>query len=398
MAQKINLKPKVKNLNFLRQVVFFVLLFFIFIRPAGTILNNWNSLTARNYEKQYEQLKKAYYSSQFVQKKNPHIIPDETFRAFAGGAFLKGLNPILITHDHPPLGNYLIAFSILIFDNARTLMIPIMASSALGIYLISKLAIKNSLFALIPMGIFVNEPLFLNKFNFAPLVEPIQFPFILFSFYFFLRALGDEKYKKWFILTSIFLGVVISTRFFVTGGVIVFCMILYLLYKERRMGKKLLFFIFTLPLSLIVLVLSYTRTLMDGYTVIDVFRIQKYILAYHKSKFILPFSFWDLLLFNRWHTWWGNWSISSDSQWQITWPISVFLTFVYAVYGIIKKISFNDTEKFLFVWLIVYTATLSTGFSSTNYFFPIIPFFYILVASFSYKLLQGFLKKVILKL
>lgn len=312
-------------------------------------------------------------------------MPDEIFRSFAGGAFLKGLNPIMITHDHPPLGNYMIAASILIFDNPRTLMIPILVLIILGVYLLSKQAIKNSLLALIPLGIFINESLFTNKMVYAPLIEPIQLPFILFAFYFFIRALQEEKYIRWFVLTSFFLGIVISTRFFVTGGVMVFCMVLYLLYENRGIDKKLIYFILTLPLSLVVLVLSYTRTMMDGYSVIQVFKIQKYILAYHKSKFILPFSFWDLILFNRWHTWWGDWGISSDHQWLISWPISVVLTFAYFILGLFKKVSLNRAEKIFILWLGTYTLTLSTGFSSTNYFLPIIPFFYILAVSFIYK-------------
>jgi dolichyl-phosphate-mannose--protein O-mannosyl transferase len=102
-----------------------------------------------------------------------------------------------------------------------------MALSALGVFLLAKKATKNSIIALIPLGIFINESLFLNKFSYAPLVEPIQLPFILFSFYSFIRALEDKKYKKWFVLTSILLGIVISTRFFVTGGVMLFCMLFW---------------------------------------------------------------------------------------------------------------------------------------------------------------------------
>jgi len=321
-------------------------------------------------------------------------MPDEVFRSFAGGAFLKGLNPILITHDHPPLGNYMIAASILYFDNPRTLMIPILAMIILGVYLLSRLAVGNSLLALVPLGVFINEPLFTNKIIYAPLVEPLQLPFLLFAFYFFIRAVKDKKYIKWFILTSIFLGIVISTRFFVTGGIMVFCMISYLIYDRRGVDKKLIYFILTLPLLLVVLILSYTRTMMDGYSVIQIFGIQKYILAYHKSKFILPFSFWDLLLFNRWHTWWGDWKISSDPQWLVLWPISVVLTGVYFLFSLIRKITFNETEKIMILWLGVYTLTLSTGFSSTNYFLPIIPFFYILATSFLYKSYMFLLKRM----
>lgn len=402
MAHKkntINKKHKILSLGFLKaekvqKFIFVIAFLLILVKPVQIAVENRISLLSPGFEKEYEQYKKKYYSSQFVQKKNPVIMPDEVFRSFAGGAFLKGLNPILITHDHPPLGNYMIAASILFFDNPRTLMIPILAMIILGVYLLSRLAVGNSLLALVPLGVFINEPLFTNKIIYAPLVEPLQLPFLLFAFYFFIRAVKDKKYIKWFILTSIFLGIVISTRFFVTGGIMVFCMISYLIYDRRGVDKKLIYFILTLPLLLVVLILSYTRTMMDGYSVIQIFGIQKYILAYHKSKFILPFSFWDLLLFNRWHTWWGDWKISSDPQWLVLWPISVVLTGVYFLFSLIRKITFNETEKIMILWLGVYTLTLSTGFSSTNYFLPIIPFFYILATSFLYKSYMFLLKRM----
>lgn len=384
---------KIKFFISRRQKLIFTLAFLvILIKPVGVVINNYDYFFSRGFESQYENYKKLYYSSQFVQKKNPVIITDETFRSFAGGAFLKGLNPIVITHDHPPLGNYIIALSILLFDNPRTIMIPLLALTILGMFLVAKQANGSFLISLIPLGIFVNEPIFLNKLKYAPLIEPIQFPFILFSFYFFIKAINDRKYIGWFAITSLFIGGVISTRFFITGAIIIFCMGLFLLI-DTGLNKKLFLFILTLPIALVVLIASYTKTIMDGYSVFQIFGIQKYILTYHKSKFILPFSFWDLLLFNRWHTWWGNNAIIKDPQWTLFWPFSVILTFIYGVYFLIKKLNLNKAEKFLFIWLIVYTLTLSTGYSSTNYFLAIIPFFYILTTSFLQKAIVFYFKK-----
>lgn len=370
----------------IRHVIFLIFLVIFLFRPLLTIVEKSDYLFSAGYEKKYEEYKYLYYNSQFVKKENPIIITDEYFISFAGGAFLKGLNPILITHDHPPLGNYIISLSILLFDNPRTIVVFLLAAATVGFYLLSRLAIKNSLVALIPVGIFINEPIFLNKFEFIPLVGSIQLPFIIFAFYFFIKAVTSKKYLKWFLLTSLFLGAIISIRFFVTGAVITFCMILFLLFQQRKIDRKFISFIFTLPIALVVLVLSYTRTMLDGYSVLQIFGIQKYILSYHQSKFILPFSFWDLILFNKWHTWWGDKRISFDPQWILTWPISVVLTALFAVASLLKKLSSTSADKFLMTWLGIYTLTLSIGYSSTNYFLAIIPFLYIVSTSFIYKL------------
>src|SRR3989344_538114 len=170
--------------------VFFIL---IFIRPANIIFENLDYFFTKGYSAQYESLKKVYYNSQYVKKENPGIIPDETFESFVGGAFIRGTNPILIVHEHPPLGRYIIGLSTIFFDNARTLILPCLFASILGIFLIAKIALKKTIFALMPLGIFVNEPLFMSKLDIAPLLEPIQLPFIVFSLYCFMQGIKSKK-------------------------------------------------------------------------------------------------------------------------------------------------------------------------------------------------------------
>ena len=102
----------------------------------------------------------------------------------------------------------------------------------------------------------------------------------------------------------------------------------------------------------------------------------------------MPFSFWDLLLFNKWHTWWGTREIISDVQWIIIWPISAFLTAVFFVGGIFKKILFSEPEKIILIWIVIYSLFLSLGESSTRYFPPLLPFIYIIATSFLMKIVK----------
>lgn len=381
---KYKKKKKRKTMTYKIICIFFTLC--IFFRLTLVLFNIREGIFRREYNAKYEHLYQDYYSSQYVQKVNPNIIPDNALEAFAGGIFLKGLNPILIVHDQPPLGRYFISLSILLFDNASTIPLFLHLFSLVGLFLISKNILKNSLVALLPLAIFVNEPLFLNGFNLTPTLEPIQFPFIVFALYFFIKANGGKKSIFWFILTSIMLGFTISIRFFSLGVVEAFAMIFYFFLK-RTFDKKLILFLLTLPLSALVLVLSYTKTIIDGYSIRQIFGIQKYILLYHSSQLMLPFTVWDLLLFNRWHTWWGERSISSDSQWIIAWPIATCISFAQIVIFLFKKIRLNDAEKILTIWVVSYLLFLSFGYSSVRYFLPFIPFLYILAFSFVIKIL-----------
>ena len=384
-------KKKIKKFSWCK--IFYLTIFLIaIIQPLSALYSQRSSFFSKGYSSQYDSLKKVYDGSQYVKKKNPGIIPDQALEAYAAGTFLKGINPILIIHDQPPLGRYILSLSILLFDNVNTIMVLLLFLSGLGIFLNARLVLKSTLFSLMPLGIFLNEPLFLNKLYNSPLLEPIQLPFIIFALYFFIQGTIKKNYTKWFILASIMLGFVVSIRFFVLGAVLVFAMILYFLIA-KQFNKKFIVFLFTLPLAVIVLLISYTRTIQFGSSILHILGVQKYIYSYHQAQLSLPFSFWDLIFFNRWHTWWGTKMITSDPQWIVLWPISMILTFIYFLAGIFKKISISEPEKILIIWIMAYSLFLSLGEASTRYFTPLLPFAYIIATSFFVKIISGFKNK-----
>lgn len=380
--------------NKLLYIIFWVIvLALLFLKPARLIYTGRGNFFLPGYSQNYEKLRQAYYSSQYVKKINPGIMPDGTFEAFAGGAFIRGVNPILIVHEHPPLGRYIIGLSIILFDNPNTIVLPSLLLSVFGIFLIARLSLHNIVLSIIPVAIFANEPLFLSKFQFTPLIESVQLPFIIFSLYFFIKGVIEKNYSRYFILSSIMLGFVISIRFFILGAALAFSMCFYFILR-RKIDKKVTIFLFSLPLSLVVLIMSYTRTILDGYSIIQVFGIQKYILFYHKSKLMSFFSFWDLIMFNRWHTWWGDRRILNDYQWIVFWPISVILNGIYLILAMIGKTKLNEPEKIIFLWVISYSALLSVGDSTTRYFLPLVPFLYILAVSFLIEIFKPILEKL----
>lgn len=384
------LRKMKKAASLFKVISFIVLISIIFFVPIDIIYKNKESFFARTYNEQYKHYKNLYYSSQYVKKDNPGIIPDEALESFIAGAFLKGLNPILVVHDQPPLGRYIVSLSILLLDNQNTIVLPLFFLSIFGIFLVGKEVLQNSLVALIPPALLVNEPLFITKLKHIPLLEPIQLPFIIFALYFFILGLNGKKCLMWFMLTSLMLGFVISIRFFTLGLVLFLCMVLVLFY-HYRFGRITQIFAFTLPLSLIVLLFSYSVTMQHGYSPVQIFGVQKYIFFYHKSKFILPFSFFDLLLFNRWHTWWGNRVITSDPQWIILWPIAYIGTLFLGAAAILKRISLNIGEQVIVVWIVLYSLFLSVGYTSTRYFLPLTPFLYVMATSFVLRLYKAYI-------
>ncbi len=366
-----------------------IFLLLILINPINTIYKNRDKFFSRHYAKEYPALKSLYYSSQYAKKKNPVIIPDETFEAFAGGIFLRGLSPILIVHDHPPLGRYIVSLSILLFDNENTFTIPLFFASGCAVFLLGKFLLNKNAFALIPLAIFLNEPLMIEKLSTTPLGEVAQLPFILFTFYFFLKGVDSKNYIRWFVLVALGIGFVISIRFFITGVFMLISMILFFIFR-RDFSKKFITFLLLQPLSLIILFLSYTVTIINGYSLIKILGVQKYILLYHKSAITNPLSFWDLLLFNNWHTWWGTRAILHDVNWNIIWPLSVVLIIVALFVTYLKRTKMVSPEILMLLWIVVYSLMLSVGYTSVRYFLPLLPFLYILATSAILKILNVF--------
>jgi hypothetical protein len=133
-----------------------------------------------------------------------------------------------------------------------------------------------------------------------------------------------------------------------------------------------------LPVSLMVLLLSYIRVFSFGYTVSKFLGIQKWVYLYHNSFLILPFSVWPLLLFNQWYVWFGNKLVISDGQWLFTWPIITIISMITIILYLLKKIPKEKKLEVLMAWVFTYLLFLSFGQVFSRYFVILIPILYII--------------------
>jgi hypothetical protein len=347
---------------------------------------------AHNYWENYKNLEDAYLGSQYVNKHPKGWLPDEAVFAYAGGAFIKGINPVLVIVDAPPLGKYLIGLSTLLFDNPHVVVVLFGILSLLLFYFLANQVLENKILALLSVLFYSSEPIFKNQFIYTPLLDLFQLVFLLGYFYYINKAFLAKKFTiPFFLLISILLGCFISTKFFISGTTVIAASLLWtLLHRDL---KK---FFGVLAASFIagcILLLTYVRVFAFGYNLHRFLGIQKYIFLYHKSQIILPFSVWPLLLFNRWYVWFGDKPIISDKQWAISWPIITVLSFVTMAAYLFKKINKNPHLEVLMLWTICYLAFLSTGQIFSRYLLILLPVLYIISIYGLLSFTQKFIKR-----
>lgn len=331
------------------------------------------NLFVRYYDEEvYKHLENLYNHSQYRLKNPTSIIADEIVFRYAAGAYLRGVDPILINSETAPLGKYFVALSIYYFANDSIIIIFFALLSLILVWFLGFNIFHDKILGLVPAAIFSFDKLFINQILITPLMDIIQLPFILLAIIFFIV----ELQKKHFILTALTLGIVMSVKSIIPALLLIITFLVFLLITRKI--NKMIKLIIMLPLSILILMLVYLRTFQSGYGIYDFFRFQKWILFYQQSKLVHPLSFWNLILFNRWQAWWGEAKIMSANDWALWWPIATLLPLVSLPLIYIKRIKLPDSVSVLLLWVIVYEAFLSIGIVSTRFFLPLLPFLYIL--------------------
>lgn len=350
-----------------------ILLVFIIVRVGIVVLPSIGAYIDPYYtEGIYKDFERVFNESQYRKTKDPAIIPDQTVFSYAAGAYLHGVDPILVNSETTPLGKYFIALSIAILKNDKFVAIPFGLITLVSLFLLGKKIFQSTAWALVPIAVFSSDNLFLNQLTTAPLLDIIQLPFILLSLYAFLV----EYPKQRFLFTSLCLGLVMATKTHFPAFLLFLTFVLFLTFQKRvSLVWRLLYW---LPVSFGVLVVSYTRTFLDGYSFMSFLGFQKWIILYQKSKLLFPFSVWRLVFLNQWQTWWGNMDVISADDWQITWAIGTALSLILIYFILKRKLLISPSLFVLVWWVLLYGSFLSLGVVSSRFLLPFLPVAYIL--------------------
>lgn len=336
---------------------------------GGTLFYAKGIYTSFNYWERFPVLKKMYYDSVYANKKGK-FIRDEYVYAFAAGSLLNGVSPILVNPEQPPLGKYLIALSIFLFNNENFFTLIAGIGSLVLLYLLSKQVFASSLLALLPVVFLSFESLYLNQLLITPLLDILQLFFLLSFFLLFNKAENTSKYKIYFLLANCMLGGFISVKFFGLGITLI-AAALFVLFLRSNL-QKLGWYLITLLIAPVILLSMYLPVLWKGYPLQEFLGIQKWIFLYNQGHLTKFFTFFPLFLFNKWYSWWDT-SIMSDDQWQITWPLS-FISFLFVLFFYVKYAQYrNKALDIVVAWTIFYILILQMGYMSARYFVILLP-------------------------
>ena len=380
MAQQKTIKNKIYNLKFLKnkKVQLFlqvVLVLIIFFNLVSVVFGQREKYFSYDYNKNYPSLEKIYYDS-IYKNKHGNWVPDEILYSYISGALVKGKSPILLNPEVPPFGTYIIGVSTILFNNQNIVIIFFAVISLFLMYILGRQIYDKKIFALLPPTLLSFEPIFKNQLIYTPLLDIIQLTFLLSIFYFFNKSLQEKKnFIKYVILTNVFFGFFISTKFFGTGITIIFAILVPLfIHKE---WKRLKWFLVTMPVAVFILYANYFKVLIDGYPFSRFLGIQKWIFLYNKGHLHELFSIWPLLLFNKWFLTFGNKKVSSDPQWLISWPIVTVISLFTIPFVYIKKMYRKEVEV-MFFWVIAYCLLMSFVDATARYFVILIPILYMI--------------------
>lgn len=200
---------------------------------------------------------------------------------------------------------------------------------------------------------------------------------------------------KYFWVSSLFLGLLWASRPWMVTLPLLAAWAIYLIVGKQ--GRFFLVWMATVPLAGLILLLSYFKLFLEGWSIIKVLSVQKWIFWYHQGHIAKLGSVWPYLFLNRWYVWWGDEVFQPVAQWNIFWPIFTFISVAFSIFILLKffvsaiRGNFSDSERclggvlrfdqkitVLCLWVVFYLGFLSLGTVTSRYLFYLLPFCYIL--------------------
>ncbi len=297
-----------------------------FIWHIMPVISEFERYTEKYDAKKYED---SYNKSQYVIPQSKHYISDEMLLSHAGYAYVKGLNPILINSDHPPLGKYIIGWITVLSGNNRvsSLVFGFLVYLIVSVIIYRLTVSRNGV--LLGILFLSTDTVFRDQLYYAPILDIIQVSFLLAYILFFLLYLQTSK-KFNLLFMGLSAGAMAGIKLFFPVIVLlvvsaIYLGILNLFGKTKKLTADAISISGVSVLAGLTYMMSYLMLFIQGGTVRTFLGVQKWIFLFWKNNSIDTASVWGnivpFILFNKWKVWWGTEPYISYEHWSFFWPV-----------------------------------------------------------------------------
>jgi predicted membrane-bound dolichyl-phosphate-mannose-protein mannosyltransferase len=314
-------------------------------------------------------LKNLYENSQYAElpENRKKIMQDEDLYAYAGWHYLTTGKLDRVNIEHPPLGKYLIGLSVLIFNNQNIGQIFWGVLAITLLYFLSKKYLRSPSLNLVVVLLLTQEKLFKEQITHS-LLDIILLVFLLM---FLLLLTNKKQADKKAIPQGIVLGTIASIKYPSIAAVIFAVWLVFKFINKKNLQQLIKNTVVLTVTAGTVFLLTYIPFFIKNPNPLNFIRLQEKALRIHLSY--VPeypkFQVFNVLLFDRWLSWWGEKDFIETGYWNIFWPIAT----------IVFLASLIKPKKLLPIKLcsLFYLLFLSSRLFFPRYLFLLLPFLYL---------------------
>ncbi len=312
--------------------------------------------------------KDRFEHSQWQLPLSDRTLGDNGLYAYEGYQLVYGIDPTKYNAEIPPLGKYAIGAVIQLAGNGYWYGVTTSIMAALLFYVLAKIILKNTTYALLAATWFSFDLIFLSQWT-ATMLDTLHLSALLLFFILLHYSVGQPYRPMRVASAGLALGIfsaikypILSVILLTVGG--------YYIWKKTRSTRNILIFLVS---AIGMYVLSYARYFLLGHTLLDWLRVQKWMFMFYTNSRLESNigSIWTTLLFDRSQNLFTKlWQ--PVPEWSVAWPIITILS-AYTAYRTRKNMWVAT------IWVSVFFIMLFYTFVPfwTRYLLLTVPFLYI---------------------
>lgn len=314
-----------------------------------------------------------YEHSQWKLPLSLRTLGDDGLYLYEGYRLSRGDDPTTLNAEVPPLGKYLIGFTLKLFSKPA-IYGYIITTLAVIIWTLFVRQITKSLIITLTFGLlFITDPLLTRQFTLT-MLDSLHL--LTLGCYFLALTIRSPGINS--IFTGAALGLFSQTKAPILSPLL-FILALYLIWSNTKNYRYLL--IFTCS-SLAFFLLPYLRYFLLDHNLFDWFKVQKWVINFYTGSQLAPNigSIWTTLITDNYQSLSSHKFIPS-SEWSLSWPLITLSTFIAFFLFTRDKLSYPKKHTKLILvlaYFLILTSLLYTFIPFwTRYLLLLLPIFYI---------------------